>query len=626
MAKKQFKAESKRLLDLMIHSIYTHREIFIRELISNASDAIDKMYYKALTDDHLVFKQEDYFIEITLDKEKRLLKIRDTGIGMTKEEMEENLGIIAKSGSLAFKKENELKDGYDIIGQFGVGFYSAFMVSDVVTVVSRAYGSDEAWKWESRGADGYTIDLAEKEGVGTEIILTIKENSEDERYDDYLEPYRIRTLIKKYSDFIRYPIKLEMTRSRLKEGTEDEYESYTELETVNSMVPIWRKNKNELTLEDYENFYAEKHYGFDKPLKHIHMNASGQVSFNAVLYIPESIPFDYYTKEFEKGLELYSNGVLIMNKCGDLLPDYFSFVKGMVDSEDLSLNISREMLQHDRQLKLIAKNIKNKIKNELLSMLKDNREKYETFFKAFGRQLKYGLYSEFGRNREELQDLVLFYSSTERSLVTLSEYVGRMAESQKYIYYATGDTPERMDRMPQTELVADQGYEILYFSDDVDEFAIRVLMAYQEKEFRNVSSGDLGIDSETEASADGDESQRYASLFDQMKAQLGDKVTKVRASKRLKHHPVCLASDGELSIEMEKILSAMPNQEGIQADKVLEINTHHEIFETLKKAFEEDRDKFELYTGLLYNQARLIEGLPLEDPVAFTNQMIQIMK
>ena len=626
MAKKQFKAESKRLLDLMIHSIYTHREIFIRELISNASDAIDKMYYKALTDDHLVFKQEDYFIEITLDKEKRLLKIRDTGIGMTKEEMEENLGIIAKSGSLAFKKENELKDGYDIIGQFGVGFYSAFMVSDVVTVVSRAYGSDEAWKWESRGADGYTIDLAEKEGVGTEIILTIKENSEDERYDDYLEPYRIRTLIKKYSDFIRYPIKLEMTRSRLKEGTEDEYESYTELETVNSMVPIWRKNKNELTLEDYENFYAEKHYGFDKPLKHIHMNASGQVSFNAVLYIPESIPFDYYTKEFEKGLELYSNGVLIMNKCGDLLPDYFSFVKGMVDSEDLSLNISREMLQHDRQLKLIAKNIKNKIKNELLSMLKDDREKYETFFKAFGRQLKYGLYSEFGRNREELQDLVLFYSSTERSLVTLSEYVGRMAESQKYIYYATGDTPERMDRMPQTELVADQGYEILYFSDDVDEFAIRVLMAYQEKEFRNVSSGDLGIDSETEASADGDESQRYASLFDQMKAQLGDKVTKVRASKRLKHHPVCLASDGELSIEMEKILSAMPNQEGIQADKVLEINTHHEIFETLKKAFEEDRDKFELYTGLLYNQARLIEGLPLEDPVAFTNQMIQIMK
>lgn len=626
MAKKQFKAESKRLLDLMIHAIYTHREIFIRELISNASDAIDKMYYKALMDDHLVFKQEDYFIEITLDKEKRLLKIRDTGIGMTKEEMEENLGIIAKSGSLAFKKENELKDGYDIIGQFGVGFYSAFMVSDVVTVVSRAYGSEEAWKWESRGADGYTIDPAEKEGVGTEIILTIKENSEDERYDDYLEPYRLRTLIKKYSDFIRYPIKLEMTRSRLKEGTEDEYESYAELETVNSMVPIWRKNKNELTLEDYENFYAEKHYGFDKPLKHIHMNASGQVSFNAVLYIPESIPFDYYTKEFEKGLELYSNGVLIMNKCGDLLPDYFSFVKGMVDSEDLSLNISREMLQHDRQLKLIAKNIKNKIKNELLSMLKEDREKYETFFKAFGRQLKYGLYSEFGRNREELQDLVLFYSSTERRLVTLSEYVGRMAESQKYIYYATGDTPERMDRMPQTELVADQGYEILYFSDDVDEFAIRMLMTYQEKEFRNVSSGDLGIDSETEASADGDESQRYASLFDQMKAQLGDKVTKVRASKRLKHHPVCLASDGEMSIEMEKILSAMPNQEGIQADKVLEINTHHEIFETLKKAFEEDRDKFELYTGLLYNQARLIEGLPLEDPVAFTNQMIQIMK
>jgi len=626
VAKKQFKAESKRLLDLMINSIYTHREIFIRELISNASDAIDKMYYKALTDEAIRFNKEDYFIEIVADKQNRILRIKDTGIGMTKDEMEENLGVIAMSGSLAFKKENELKDGYDIIGQFGVGFYSAFMVAEDVTVISRAHGSDEAWKWESKGADGYTIEAAEKDATGTEIILTIKANTEDENYDDYLEEYRLRSLIKKYSDFIRYPIKLETTRSRLKEGTESDYESYKEFQTVNSMVPIWRKNKNELTPGDYESFYSEKHYGFDKPLKYIHMNASGQVSFNAILYIPESIPFDYYTREFEKGLELYSSGVMIMHKCSDLLPDHFSFVKGMVDSEDLSLNISREMLQHDRQLKLIAKNIKNKIKNELLSMLKDDREKYETFFKAFGRQLKFGLYNDFGINKEDLQDLILFYSSTERKMVTLAEYVGRMADSQKYIYYATGDAPERIDRMPQTELVADKGFEILYFTDDVDEFAIRVLMSYSDKEFRNVSGGDLGIETEEEQSADGSDTTTFSALFDSMKSQLGDKVTKVRASKRLKHHPVCLASDGELSIEMEKILSAMPNQEGVKADKILEINTHHEVFETLKKAFEEDQEKFELYTGLLYNQARLIEGLPIEDPVEFTNQMIKIMK
>lgn len=626
MAKKQFKAESKRLLDLMINSIYTHREIFLRELISNASDAIDKMYYKALTDEQIRFNKDDYFIEVRVDKEKRVLMIKDTGIGMSKEELEDNLGVIAKSGSLSFKKENELKDGYDIIGQFGVGFYSAFMVSDVVSVISRAHGSQEAWKWESRGADGYAVEPAEKSEVGTEIYLTIKENSEDEHYDDYLEEYRLRTLIKKYSDFIRYPIKLEITRSHLKEGSESEYESLKEMQTVNSMVPIWRKNKSELTPEDYESFYSEKHYGFDKPLKYVHMNASGTVSFNAILYIPENIPFDYYTREFEKGLELYSNGVLIMHKCADLLPDHFSFVKGMVDSEDLSLNISREMLQHDRQLKLIAKNIKNKIKNELLTMLKDDREKYESFFKTFGRQLKYGLYSDFGRNREDLQELVLFYSSTERKMVTLSEYVGRMPESQKYIYYATGDAPERIDRIPQTELVAENGFEILYFTDDVDEFAIRMLIQYAEKEFRNVSGGDLGIETEEEQSADGVESALYVDLFDKMKSQLGDKVGKVRASKRLKNHPVCLASDGELSIEMEKILSAMPNQEDVKADKVLEINTHHEVFETLKKAFEEDEAKFELYTGLLYNQARLIEGLPIEDPVEFANQMIRIMK
>lgn len=626
MEKKQFKAESKRLLDLMINSIYTHREIFIRELISNASDAIDKMYYKALTDDSLRFNKDDYYIEIIPDKENRTLKIRDTGIGMTREELEENLGVIAKSGSLSFKKENELKDGYDIIGQFGVGFYSAFMVADKVTVTSRALGSDSAWKWESDGAEGYTVEPAEKDTHGTEICLKIKENTEDEKYDEYLEDYRLRSLIKKYSDFIRYPVKLEVSRTRLKDGSETEHESYTELQTVNSMVPIWRKNKNELTAEDYENFYSEKHYGFDKPLKHIHMSASGTVSFNTIMFIPESIPFDYYTREYEKGLELYSNGVLIMNRCADLLPDHFSFVKGMVDSEDLSLNISREMLQHDRQLKLIAKSIKNKIKNELVSMQKDDREKYEKFFKEFGRQLKYGLYSDYGVNKEDLQDLIMFTSSLEKKPVTLAEYVGRMPESQKYIYYATGETPEKIDRMPQTEMVSDKGYEILYFTDDVDEFAIRMLMKYGEKEFRNVSGGDLGIEAEDKTSDDSAEDKSNEELFTSMKDSLGDKVKSVRASKRLKNHPVCLASDGELSIEMEKILNAMPNSEGISADKVLEINTHHEVFESLKKAFTEDKDKFNLYTSLLYNQARLIEGLPLEDPVEFTNQLVKIMK
>lgn len=626
MAKIQFKAESKRLLDIMINSIYTHREIFLRELISNASDAIDKLYYKAMTDEHMEFKRDSYFIEISTDKTSRILRIKDTGIGMTKEEMEDNLGVIAKSGSLSFKKENELRDGYDIIGQFGVGFYSAFMVSDVVTVISRALSSEEAFRWESQGADGYSIEACDKADIGTEIILKIKENTEDEHFDEYLETYRLKNLIKKYSDFIRYPIKLEISSSRLKEGTESDYETFAELQTINSMVPLWRKNKNEVSEEDYENFYSEKHFGFDKPLKHIHMSASGTVSFNAILYIPETSPYDYYTKEFEKGLELYSSGVMIMNKCADLLPDYFSFVKGIVDSEDLSLNISREMLQHDRQLKLIAKNIKNKIKNELLVMMKDEPEKYETFFKAFGRQLKYGLYSEYGQHKDDLQDLLLFYSSKEQKLVSLADYVSRMPETQKYIYYATGETPQRIDRMPQTERITDKGFEILYFTEDVDEFAIRMLMQYQEKEFRSVSGGDLGIDAEEEQAADAVESSLFAPLFEQMKQQLGDKVTSVRASKRLKNHPVCLATDGELSIEMEKILSAMPNPQGIQAEKVLEINTQHEVFETLKKAFDEDKEKFELYTGLLYNQARLIEGLPLEDPVEFANQMIKVMK
>ncbi|WP_110933981.1 molecular chaperone HtpG [Paenibacillus bouchesdurhonensis] len=623
MAKKEFQAESKRLLEMMINSIYTQREIFLRELISNASDAIDKIYYKALTDDNLVFNREDYFIKITADKDSRTLTISDTGIGMTEEDLENNLGIIAKSGSLAFKKENEAKDGHNIIGQFGVGFYSAFMVADVVTVISKPFGSDQAFKWESEGADGYTIVPFEKTTPGTDIILKIKENTEEDQYDEFLEEYRLRAIIKKYSDFIRYPIKMDVTGQRPKEGAENEFEEYKEEQTINSMVPIWRKNKSELTVEDYENFYHEKRYGFDKPLKHIHISADGAVVYNAILFIPENTPFDYYTKEYEKGLELYSNGVLIMEKCGDLLPDYFGFVKGMVDSEDLSLNISRELLQHDRQLTLIARNIKNKIKGQLQSMLKDEREQYEKFYDSFGRQLKYGVYNDYGTHKEDLQDLLMFYSSKEKKLVTLDEYVSRMPEDQKYIYYASGESIERIEKLPQTELVADKGFEILYLTDDIDEFAIKMILNYKEKEFKSVSSGDLGIEPD-EKDKEADESSNKE-LFEAMQGVLGGKVKSVKASKRLKSHPVCLSSEGELSIEMEKILKSMPSGQDVQADKVLEINMNHEVFQSLKAAHENDKEKLSLYTNLLYNQALLIEGLPVQDPVEFTNSICKIM-
>ncbi|UJZ87157.1 molecular chaperone HtpG [Heyndrickxia coagulans] len=624
MAVKEFKAESKRLLDMMIHSIYTQKEIFLRELISNASDAIDKIYYKALTDENLTFDKDSYYIKITPDKENRTLTVSDTGIGMTEKELEENLGTIAQSGSLAFKNDNEMKDGYDLIGQFGVGFYSAFMVADEITVISKAAGSDQAYKWQSKGAEGYSIEPCEKDGNGTDIILKLKENTEDEDYDQYLEEYRLRAIVKKYSDFIRYPIKMEVTERRLKEGSEDEYEEVKEEQTLNSMVPIWRKNKNELTDEDYEQFYMEKHYGFDKPVKHIHIKVDGTVRYNAILYIPEKIPFDYYTPEYEKGLELYANGVLIMEKCPDLLPDYFSFVKGMVDSEDLSLNISREMLQHDRQLKLIAKNIKSKIKRELANLLKENREQYEAFFKSFGRQLKFGVYNEFGAHKEDLQDLLMFYSSKEKKLVTLDEYVSRMPEDQKYIYYATGESIDRIEKLPQTELVLDKGYEILYFTEDIDEFAIKMLMNYKEKEFRSVSSGDLGFETEDTKETDAEEKENK-DLFAFMKEALDGKVKDVRASHRLKSHPVCFTTDGEVSIEMEKVLSAMPNGQSVKADKVLEINIHHDVFNALKEAFAHDKDKCKLYTNLLYNQARLIEGLEIEDPVAFSNDICKMM-
>jgi molecular chaperone HtpG len=623
--KKPFKAESKRMLEMMIHSIYSNREIFLRELISNASDAIDKMYYKALSDPSLDFDKANYYIKVTADKANRTLTICDTGIGMTKEELENNLGVIAQSGSLAFKNENEVKDGHEIIGQFGVGFYASFMVADVVTVISRAFGSETAYQWESSGVDGYTIVPAEKEDVGTEIVLKIKESTEDDHYDDYLDEYRLRSIIKKYSDFIRYPIKMDVTAQRPKEGSEEEFEEYQEEQTINSMVPIWRKNKNELTDEDYENFYMEKRFGFDKPLKHLHISVDGAVRYNAILYIPEKTPFDYYTKEYEKGLELYSNGVLIMSKCPDLLPDYYSFVKGMVDSEDLSLNISREILQQDKQLQLIAKNIKSKITSQLQRMIQDDRAHYEQFYEAFGTQLKYGVYSDYGSNKDTLQDLLMFYSSKEKKMVTLAEYVARMPEAQKYIYYASGETYERIEKLPQTELVLDKGYEILYFIDDVDEFAIKMLMTYKDKEFRSVSSGDLGIEaSENEENAESDANENQA-LFDEMKQLLADKVKDVRVSKRLKNHPVCLTADGEITIEMEKVLKAMPNNQNVKAEKVLEINTQHEVFQSLKAAFAHDKEKLSLYTNLLYNQALLIEGLPIGDPVDFTNDICKIM-
>lgn len=626
MEKKEFKAESKRLLDLMINSIYTQKEIFLRELISNSSDAIDKIYYKALTDENISFNKDDYYIEITPDKENRALTVKDTGIGMTKEELEENLGIIANSGSFSFKQENELKEGFDIIGQFGVGFYSVFMVAERVTVISRALDSEEGYKWESTGAEGYTIEPFKKDSVGTEIIIKLKENTEDEKYDEFLDEYKLKGIIKKYSDFIRYPIKMMVTKSKLKEGSEDDYEEYKEIEVVNSMVPIWRKNKNELKDEDYEKFYMEKHFGYSKPLKSIHVSVDGAVMFNSILYIPSKAPFDFYTAEYEKGLELYSSSVLIMNKCSDLLPDYFSFVQGLVDSEDLSLNISREMLQHDRQLKLIAKKIKDKIKSELLSMLENDRDKYEEFYKNFGRQLKYGVYSDFGANKEVLQDLLMFYSKKQNKMITLDEYVNAMDKDQKYIYYACGESNERIDKLPQTELVSDKGYDILYFTDDIDEFAIKMLMNYKEKEFKSVSSGDLGIEVDDKKDTSDSEKEDTKQIFELMKENLSGKVKDVRASKRLKKHAVCLSSDGELSIEMEKVLSAMPNNNNLEAAKVLEINVNHSIFNSLKDAFENDKDKLKMYANLLYNQALLIEGLPIEDPVEFTNDICKLMK
>ncbi|WP_077533137.1 molecular chaperone HtpG [Massiliimalia massiliensis] len=630
MAKKQFKAESKRLLDLMINSIYTHHEIFLRELISNASDAIDKLYFKSLTDHSVSMAREDFKIHLSADKDNRLLTLSDNGIGMTREELENNLGTIAKSGSLNFKKEHDLQDDVEIIGQFGVGFYAAFMVSSEVTVISRAFGSDEAYRWNSSGADGYTIEPCTKESFGTDVILKIKENTEEEKFDEYLEQYRLQGIVKKYSDYIRYPITMEMERSKLKEGTgtdgvDPEYETYTETETLNSMIPIWKKGKDEVTDEDYNSFYKEKFYDFENPIKVIHSKTEGAATYNALLFLPAKAPYNYYTKDFEKGLQLYSNGVLIMDKCADLLPDYFSFVKGLVDSEDLSLNISREMLQHDRQLKVIAKSIEKKIKNELAKMMKADRETYVKFFESFGLQLKFGVYNQYGMNKDQLKDLLLFHSSSENKLVSLSEYVSRMKSEQKYIYYATGESVARIEHLPQTELVKDKGFEILYFTDDVDEFAIQMLREYDGKEFKSVSSGDLGLETEEEKEELKKQEEESKDLFVAMKEALGDKVKEVRLSQRLKSHPVCLTSDGGLSLEMEKVLNAMPTDQKVKADRILEINASHPIFSTLQKLYASDKDKLKAYSDLLYTQAMLIEGMPIDDPVAFSNAICGLM-
>lgn len=617
MRKKQFKAESQKLLDMMINSIYTHKEIFLRELISNASDAIDKLYFKSLTDDSVNLSRDDFEIRIDIDKDARTITLSDNGIGMTADELESNLGTIAKSGSFNFKRENadnEKADDIEVIGQFGVGFYSAFMVSDSVTVTSRAFGEDSANRWQSNGADGYTVEPCEKDTAGTIIVMHIKEDTDEENYSKYLEQYEIGRIVKKYSDYIRYPIKMNMTTEQLKEGSEDEYETVIEERTLNSMIPIWKKNKSELKDEDYNAFYKEKFFDYNDPALVIHSKTEGQATYNALMFIPQQPPYDYYTKEFEKGLQLYSNGVLIMDKCADLLPDYYSFVRGLVDSADLSLNISREMLQHDGQLKIIAKTISKKIHSELLKMLKNDREKYEKFFDKFGIQLKFGIYNEYGTHKDELKDLIMFKSSREQKYVTLAEYVERMQEGQDKIYYACGETVVKIDMLPQVEAVKDKGYEVLYLSENVDEFALKTLQEFEGKQFTNVCTDelDLGTDEEKEQLKQTNEAAK--DLLDFMKESIGD-VSAVRFTNKLKNHPVALASEGEISLEMEKVLNSMPNANGaIKAQTVLEINEAHPIAEKLRKLYESDKDSVADYAKILYANARLCSGMSIDNP------------
>ena len=627
MAKKQFKAESKRLLDLMINSIYTHKEIFLREIISNASDACDKLCYQALTDSAVGMDRGDFKIEITVDKDARTLTVSDNGIGMDKADLENNLGIIASSGSYKFKQElgEDAKDT-DVIGQFGVGFYSAFMVSDQITVVTRKYGAESGYKWQSSGADGYTIAECEKETVGTDIIMHIKADTEDEKYGEFLENWKLQELVRKYSDYIRFPIRMEVSKTRKKEDSPEdkpEYETYTEVETLNSMVPIWQRAKSEVTAEEYNKFYRDKFHDYADPQRVIPVSVEGSVTYKALLFVPGAAPFDYYTKEFEKGLQLYSNGVLIMDKCADLLPEHFRFVRGVVDSPDLSLNISRELLQHDRQLKVIAGNLEKKIKADLAKFLAEDREGYQTFWKNFGRQLKYGVVNEYGRHKDLLQDLLLFYSSTEKKPVTLDEYVSRMKEDQKYIYYAAGETVDKIDKLPQTEGLRDAGTEILYFTEEVDEFCAQTLRTYKEKEFRSVLDQEIEEGAEKKAE---EEAEAHKSAFDFVKEALGDKVKEVKASARLKSHPVCLTAGEGLSFEMEKYFQAVQPDASIKADRILELNVEHPAFQTLEAAVEADPEKAKTYAALLYNQALLIAGLPLEDPSGYTDLVCGLMK
>jgi len=625
MRKKQFKTESQKLLDMMINSIYTHKEIFLRELISNASDAIDKLHFRSLTDSDVKIERGDYAIMLKPDKEARTLTISDNGCGMTEDELENNLGTIAKSGSFDFKRDNGKSEELDIIGQFGVGFYSAFMVADKITVKSRVYGNDTAYVWESEGASGYTVGECEKESFGTEITLYIKPDTDDEKYSEFLEEYRLKGLIRKYSDYIRYPIKMSVTKSKLKEGTENEYESYTELETLNSMVPIWKRAASEITEEEYNSFYTEKFYDYEAPIKVITQKSEGTATYTALMFIPSHAPFNYYTKDYEKGLELYSSGVMIMDRCSELLPDYFGFVKGLVDSSDLSLNISREMLQHDRQLKLMAKAIEKKIKSELEKMLRDEREKYEKFYDAFGLQLKWGLYSDYGMHKDTLTDLILFKSSKEGKYVSFKEYTERMPEGQKAIYYASGESIARIEMLPQVESVKERGYEVLYLTDDVDEFAVKMLGKYNDLEFKNVTAESLGLEEDDDRAKLEAENEVSKSMLEAMKDAIGC-VSAVRFTTALKKHPVCLTSDGELSAEMEKVLKKMPGAEGApRASLALEINLTHPIAEKLKSLWEDDKERVSEYAKALYATACLLGGVAIEDPAGFAGIVTDLM-
>ena len=625
MKEKQFKAESKRLLDLMINSIYTNKEIFLRELISNASDALDKRYYNSMTQKKETVDRDKLNIKISLDKENKILTIEDNGCGMNKEELENNLGTIAKSGSLAFKEAQEKQDDVEIIGQFGVGFYSCFMVSSDVTVISKSLDDEQAYKWHSKGVEGYTIEPCEKDEIGTKIILKIKDDTEDEKYSRYLEEFVVKNLVKKYSDYIRYPILMDVEHEKLKEGSKDEYEKVKETETLNSMIPLWKKKKSEIKQEEYDSFYTSKFSDFSKPQKVIHTQAEGTFSYNALLFIPSHLPYDFYTKEYEKGLQLYSNGVLIMEKCAELLPDYFGFVKGLVDSPDLSLNISREMLQHDRQLKTLAKNIEKKINAELTKMLNSDRDEYIRFFNNFGSQLKYGAYDNYGMDKDKLKDLLMFYSSTDKKLTTLKEYVSRMKEDQKDIYYACGETLDKIDMLPQVEKVKEKGYEILYLTENIDEFVVQSLMNYDEKKFTNICTNELDLDTEEEKEKLKKENEENKEMFDAMKEAIKDEVQLVRFTHRLKNHPVCLTSEGAISLEMEKVINAMPTDQNVKAQKVLEINEEHPIANKLKELYKEDKEKLKDYTKILYSQARLIEGMSVENPTEISNLICDIM-